>query len=67
MGVSLVGPEPDDGRTRVAHAADNAAMSSGCHIAARPGIRFLDIAGGKDLLLLNDDRADIIAYLKTKM
>ena len=47
----------------MAGGAQNAAVSAGRHIAARPRIGLLDGAGGKDALLLDEDGADTVAAL----
>src|SRR5215468_3296501 len=36
-------------------------MSTGCYIAAGPSVGFLDGTGGKDALLLNENRASSIS------
>ena len=51
------------GRAVIAHAAENAAMSAGCDIAAGPRIDFHDFARGEDLLFLQHDDAGAVAAL----
>ena len=41
--------------------AEDAAVSAGCHIAARPCIGFLDGAGGEDALFLDKHSAGLVA------
>src|SRR5262249_25541715 len=48
-------------RAFVAARAYDAAVSAGGHIAARPRITLLHIAGGKNLLLLDQHRAGAVA------
>ena len=43
--------------------AQNPAVSTGCDIAPRPRIGFLDGAGGEDALLLDQNRTGVIAAL----
>jgi hypothetical protein len=50
-------------RPVMARGTQDAAMSSGCHIAARPRIGFLNSASGKDPLFLNQDCAGLVAAL----
>ena len=38
-------------------------MSAGCHVAPRTGVAFLNLAGSKDLLFLDDDHAGLIPPL----
>ncbi len=47
----------------MAGSAEDAAVSAGCHIAAGPGIGFLDGASGEDALFLDQDRAGLVAAL----
>src|SRR5437660_1266662 len=57
-------PVTSEGRRSVmAGSAENPAMPAGRHIAARPRIGLLGRSGGEDPLLLNQNRAGVVAAL----
>ena len=45
----------------MAHSADDAAMAAGGDVTAGPGVGFLHVPRGKNLLVENRHRADTIA------
>src|SRR5436189_4898152 len=59
-GVAHGGPERDHRPAALGEAADDAAMSAGGHIAARPSVAFLHLTGGEDALVLEDDYTELI-------
>jgi hypothetical protein len=51
----------EDGPTIPARRAQDASMGAGGHVAARPRVGFLDVAGREDLLVLHEHHARAVA------